>query len=311
MKSTRKLWSYILMAGVMVGTMCMPIMAETQSESEFFYSNELGLELTEKEYDNVVKYISEDELDMFSTEEINYIMSDVEANIDDSEITYVKTTYETVDGKQEVVNEEYISEEEMMDSLNVRNVDLSRVSTFSLATRKDTVQTNMKFIEMNMYSVAASVKKVTLNCTWLSIPQCKSFDVVAFRPNAYSYVCDIVKTDNTIGYQYYDGNTITYKYNNDNIKYTSGGVGLSTNIVDSVSSSLKVTFSTTFATKADPFTVYGTYQHAVNNVTQAQSQSYSISSSGMGGVLNFSSSVYSKYDKTPGLEVEGSIYDTY
>ena len=38
--------------------------------------------------------------------------------------------------------------------------------------------------------------------------------------------------------------------------------------------------------------VYGTYQHATTNVSLATSKSYTISSSGLGGVLNHSYSSY-------------------
>lgn len=50
-------------------------------------------------------------------------------------------------------------------------------------------------------------------------------------------------------------------------------------------------------------TVYGTYQHAVSSVTLNQSKDYTISSFGLGKVLDFSSSVKDKYDRMTGVDL--------
>lgn len=280
-----------------------------QEQGEVVYSNKWGLTLTQEEYDYILNYISEEDLIVYTEDEINYILSNPDKCMLDSQTTYVKTLYTEVDGKQEIVNEEYISEEELMDSLNVRNVSISGVSTFSLADRKDTVSTTMKSIEMNMTSVGASVKKVVLNCTWLSIPKCKSYDIVAFMPASSSVVIDTTVTSNIQGYQFYDDDQISYNYSDKNIKLTSKGIGLSTNIVDSVEDSLSVKLSVAFGSGASKYTVYGTYQHATDDVSLTRSQYYTFSKNGMGGVIDFYLWTASKYDDTPGLSVTGSIYD--
>ena len=48
---------------------------------------------------------------------------------------------------------------------------------------------------------------------------------------------------------------------------------------------------------------YGTYQHAVTDVTLDQSQSYTISHNGLGRVLNFTNSVYNLYDGMTGVSI--------
>ncbi len=304
----KKIFSCIMIV-ILSSLRCFTVVAN--ANEEIFYQNSLGLTLTEREYNQIVNYISHDELDLFTEEEIAYIMNDPLNCILDAEEVYIKTTYEIIDGNMDVLNEEYITEEAMLDAINVRNIEGASTYFYEGTFRKDYVETNMKSLFMHMYSVDATVKKVTLVCTWLDIPNCKSFDVVAFRPGETSFSCDINPTDNTFGVQTYDGQKIEYSHSNGNIKYADNGVGLSTNIVDSVSSSLIIQFSATFATGAPTLTVYGTYQHAVNNVTLAQSQNYAISFLGMGGVLNFDSSVYSKYDDTPGLLVTGSTDTSY
>jgi len=303
----KKLISCIMIA-VISASLCVPVRAESKS-GEIVYSNELGLELTKEEYDVIIGYIDEDKLALFNRDEIDYIMSDIDNNMLGSEETYVKTTYQTVDGEEQIVNEEYLTREEMEDSINLRNVDVSEISPFILETRVDTVTTNMKSIVLDMWSVGASVKKVIITCTWLDIPQCKSYDVIALRGEDASYSFDIEDVENTVGYQNYDGKSIKYLHTNGNMKKSPGCFGLSVNIVDSVTSSLSVSLSATFCTKQDPLIVYGTYQHAVNNVTLAQSQNYDFSVWGMGQVLDFSSDVWSKYDNTPGLYVVGSYKD--
>ena len=69
-------------------------------------------------------------------------------------------------------------------------------------------------------------------------------------------------------------------------------------------------FATNIGSGADPLTVYVTYQHSVDDITLHTSQRYSLSASGMGGVLMFnSSSDANHFDNTPGLCVTGSLYD--
>ena len=48
---------------------------------------------------------------------------------------------------------------------------------------------------------------------------------------------------------------------------------------------------------------YGTYQHAVTDVSLDESQSYTISHNGFGGVLNFATGVQNKYDGMNGISI--------
>lgn len=150
-----------------------------------------------------------------------------------------------------------------------------------------------------------SQKIVTITNTWLSIPATKSFDVIALRPASNSMTVNINK--NTIsGYQKWDGQYVNYDKSSANTKVSSsftgnGGLGISMNIVDGVTSSLENSMTVYFLSGADPFNIYGTYQHAQSDVSLSESQNYSFSSSGLGNVLNFASSVKSKYDAMQGV----------
>lgn len=278
-----------------------------ESESTF-YSNDLGLKLSEEEFNSFSEYLDPDLLDVFSVEEYTYMMQDIKTNVVDSTSIYVKTTYFVNELGEESLCDAYLSEKEMINTINNKNVSL-----LSLSDRTDTVTTSMKKITMQMINVNLSSKTVTLTCEWLSIPKVKSFDVIAFRTGAKGAFINTSLNSNIYGIQYYNDSKINYYYGYDNIKMLDNGIGISMNIVDSTSTKLKCIFKVVFGqnitTGNDRLLVFGTYQHATTNVTLKESQNYSLSVLGLGNVLNFSNSVILKYDNTPGLEVMGGIND--
>ena len=50
-------------------------------------------------------------------------------------------------------------------------------------------------------------------------------------------------------------------------------------------------------------TVYGTYQHSQRDISLSQSQRYTISANGYGGVLDFDSSVEDYFDGMGGVSI--------
>lgn len=281
--------------------------------AEYCYSNDLGLRLSYEEYAYLSQFMDDKELDLFTQEEANYLIGHIADDGVETDTKYIKTEVSKTDGT--VLSEVYMSEEEMLGELNGTNVSLSDNDRFAASTyaydpdrRYATVTTDMKKIVLNLYSVGATVKKVSLTCTWLSIPKCKSYDVMGIRLTGYytAFSFDANGTDNVVGYQYYDGQEIKYNHSSKNIKKSERGIGVSMNIVDSVSKSLSMNFSVTIATKQDPIAVSGSYQHAQKDLSLSKSQRYTIGPRGMGGVFVFKSSVESYYDDTPGLQVIGS-----
>lgn len=173
--------------------------------------------------------------------------------------------------------------------------------------------TSMKKLYMQVVSGSASTKIVTLTNTWLSLPSVRSFDVIALRPETNSMTIN-VNSSSISGYQKWDGNIINYNSGSDNTKISSsftgrGGIGISMNIVDDVSSTLENSMTVYFLCGASTFTIAGTYQHATSTVTLAQSKNYSFSSSGLGEVLDFASSVESKYDNMRGVKLTYNYAD--
>lgn len=293
----KKLLSLIMGIIVLFATCHIPTSAE-----EIFYKNERGGTLTKKQYEYITKYISADELEMFNSEEFEYLMSHISKEDIHTDEKFVMST-EKCDGT--LLNEKYISKKEMIDYFN----GTSRAINSSWAlSRDDTVNTNMKHIVMKMYQVAPSVKKVYVDCKWLSLPKTRSYDIIAVRTGQNAVIINSNDAKNVYGKQIYDGNVIDYDYTSNRVKIKGAGVGLSTNIVDSVSRSLEVKLDVTFGSGEDTLTVYGTYQHSVDDISLAKSQKYTFDYSGMGHVLKFTSNTVKKsYDDTPGLQVSGSI----
>lgn len=268
----------------------------------FFYKNDKDVVLSSSEYNHVIQYISEEDLELFTMKELNYVMENPNGRIEEASAIYCSS--ENIEGGKN--NEKYLTEKEVMENFNVKN---QNISTLSYSDRTDTHTTAMKKITMNMYQVDGSVKKVILKCVWLSLPTVKSYDVIAMRPMGNSATINALGANNVVGYQKYDGRSITYNYSSNNFKYTNSGVGVSVDLNDNVQSSLSVILDVSFVTTQDPFQVYGTYQHAVKNISLNNSKKYTIESGGMGNVLKFNSGYASYYDNTGGVMVKGSLDD--
>lgn len=172
----------------------------------------------------------------------------------------------------------------------------------------NTHQTSMKKLELRVVTGnSISYKIATITNTWLSIPSVKKFDVIALRTGSSSLTIN-VNPNMITGYQKADNTMITYDINSDNTKITSsftgeGGIGISMNILDAVQNTLENSMTVYFVTSANPFELYGTYQHATKSTTLAESQDYTFDASGYGKVLKFSDSVKGKYDQMQGVYV--------
>lgn len=125
---------------------------------------------------------------------------------------------------------------------------------------------------MKIASNGATVKKVELTCEWIKTPKVKSYDIIAIRVNQnVKFSAD----ENCYGKQYADN-----------------------------ASKHKLELYANVAANNQSMIIFGTYQHAISDVTLSKSQKYNFSSKGMGGVIDFTTTeVYEKYDQTPGLAV--------
>lgn len=290
---------------ILLSTMIFPMMVSA-SEKKPYYTNLNGAELTEQQYNNLKKAFNDDTIATMTVETINLLKN--EQNLSTTvEEKYIRT------------DEYYDDNGNLIDSIETE-VTKSQADSFVENKENGVVtydypnhQTSMKRLSISIAVGSISVKTVTVTNTWLSIPSTKSYDVIAIRPGNLSGTINI-NNGMISGYQKWDGNIINYNSSSENTKIVSsglsqgqGGVGISMNIVDSVNSSLQNSITVTFISGANPFTAYGSYQHAQSNVTLAQSKDYSINSSGLGGVINFSSSVRGRYDAMQGVNRTWSL----
>lgn len=281
---------------LMVTTLFVPTVAS--AKESVYYTNLNDIEMTEKEYNNLRKIYTEDTIATLEK-------TAIDAFKNEENLTVIKS-------EKYIQIDEYLDRNGNIIASYQKNVTKEEAEAFlecqknGIQTRGSSHQTNMKKIVITGSTSSASIKTVTVTNTWLSIPSVKSYDVIAFGNGT-----NLNMTFNSIsGYQKWDGNTVSYNTSSQNTKKSvSGGVGISMNIVDDVKNSLQNSLTVTFYNGSNPYTAYGTYQHATQDVTLAQSQDYSFSKTGLGKVLNFSSSVKNKYDGMQGVDITFSLGD--
>ena len=148
--------------------------------------------------------------------------------------------------------------------------------------------------------------KLIVYTQWLVTPATKSFDVTAMRFEDATIV-----EGSQEGTQTYWANGeydfVTYSWNGTNIRKQSNGFGISMNLVNA-GSYFETDIGANIKASNSNATVYGTYQHAVTNVTLEQSHSYNISHNGFGSVLNFATGVRGYYDGMQGVYVTLGYY---
>lgn len=276
---------------IMEDTNDMPIISGISVKNmDVYYKNDLGIELTKTEYDEVVKNITPDELNLFTEEDINYIMEDYDKYLIDEKEIYVAS------GEENEPDRFYSNPFSM----------ITREQSLKKAKFEDNVETAMKKITMKLYSRGASEQLVTLTCNWLTLPKTRSYDVIGLRPTNFAInLKDGIK--NFSGFQEHDGKRITYSDTSSNIKKNTKGISLSTDLVDDAKKTLSAGISCTFI--AQSMDIYGTYQHAQKKISLANSKNFSFSANGLGKVLKYNGGYESYYDNTPGLHVYGSILD--
>ena len=285
----KKICVLLLLAAIII-----PIATYAKEDESIYYTNLNGVSITKTQYDNLSKVFDENTIATMERKQIDYYKN-IEGLTKTEREKYVKID-EYFDENGKLINrlETEVTEEEAMNYLNNENKKSS--------TRGSTHQTTMKKITISLV-VNPSVKTITITNTWLSLPSTRSYDVIAFRNGTGTSL----SINSVSGYQNHDGTVISYNTGSSNYKSTSGGCGISMNIVDNVSSSLSNGMTVTIWNSSSTYTAYGSYQHATSDVTLSQSKDYSISSSGLGGVLAFSSSVIGYYDGMQGVDITGSI----
>lgn len=145
---------------------------------------------------------------------------------------------------------------------------------------------NLRFIKVG--------SQITLMLKWLKIPSTRSYDVIGIRTEG-------VRISSTPLFKLtyvLDGTRKSYTTNSS--KNFSNGYGTSFKIPDGNITTLETSLSFNISESGK---IYGTYQHAQRSLSLNDSKNYTLSSNGYGSVLNFDSSIRSKYDNMEGIDM--------
>lgn len=174
-----------------------------------------------------------------------------------------------------------------------------------IAPQSGTVNTNYKTLSLMVVPFGSKNIDyyVSLDLQWKYIPAVRSYDVIALRFDNM-----VMNGPSIIGVQSYalsngDKDAVNYSYLGKNMNYENDGFGISMNVVNDKLNDLHMYISLDTAIASSTATVYGAYEHAVDNVSLAQSKNYTISAVGMGRVINFVDSVWQHYDDMDGVKV--------
>lgn len=165
-------------------------------------------------------------------------------------------------------------------------------------------ETNYKYIDIAATSATGSNSySISLYVTWKMIPTVRSFDVIAMRFRNVAILegsqsgTQVYKLKGENGYS-----LIGYSPDGTNINKQYDGFGISMNLIDNSIDDIELHLEAIGMPSGSFPHVWGAYQHAVRNVTLAQSKSYTISNAGYGNVVNFSTSVQNNYDGMKGVQ---------
>ena len=246
---------------------------------------------------NVNAAISEEDYaslrEIFSEARLS-IMSDAEKEeLVNGDLTYSEKVYQVT----ETVNGTFIYSEvdpEIADLIeeDFRNGVVTYDATHETSYKRITIIDN--YINNNSHDVMVYTQ-------WLVTPATKSFDVTAMRIDG-GYVVEGTQDGTQLYWKDGSYSHVTYAWNGTNIRKLDNGFGISMNLVNGASY-FETDISANVISTSQNAVAYGTYQHAVTDVTLDQSQSYTISHNGLGRVLNFTNSVYNLYDGMTGVSI--------
>ncbi len=253
--------------------------------SFIFITNIKAATLTESEYNRLKIIFSDARIATMSDEEAQRFLSyDLE--------------------KSNIVNKYYKVTETTNGTTTVEVTKEEAENAFQNTTARGTVHTtSYKNIQISTTPLQNNRYSVSLKNVWNVTPRAKSYDVIAFRTDD-AQVVEGTQYGNQSYWTASSGtySNITYSYNGTNIVKKTNGFGISMNLVDAASY-FECDIDALIDATSKYATVYGSYQHAMTNVTLAQSQAYNISHNGYGKVINFSTSVQDYYDGMQGVEI--------
>ena len=248
-------------------------------------------------YVNNVKAISDEDYarlrEIFSEARLSIMTEEQKDELVNGNLTTNTKTYATT----KTLNDTYIHtevDEETADLIaeNFNNGIIPYDATHETSYKRITILDN---------DLGNDVHRVTVYTQWLVTPATKSFDVTAMRIDG-GYVVDGTQDGTQTYWKNGSYDYINYGWNGTNIRKFDHGFGISMNPVNGASY-FETDISANLVTTSSNAEAFGTYQHAVTDVTLDQSQSYTISHNGLGRVVNFVSTVHNLYDGMTGVSI--------
>ncbi len=248
-------------------------------------TTDTGIELSEEEYNNFLKMHTHEYI-MTMTQKDYEKLSNIDYSNIISETKYYETTYNP---SLKLTTEKEITEEEYENFHSISPI---------LNSDGTSIETTAKKLNM-VLAGATNWNFVTVTTTWKSIPATRSFDVIGSRGIGLEY-----REGSQEGAQIYTtGGSIkrvSYAWNGTNIKKFDNGFGISMNIVNDNITSLQAEIDFDVASTIAHPTVLASYQHAVAEVSLANSQNYTLEG-GLGNVFTYPYSISQKYDGMSGV----------
>lgn len=193
-----------------------------------------------------------------------------------------------------IYSEDYI---ELIENDELQKILSSGLDNIVVEEFFDFAKTRDNYHETNNKSlkIIKSAKTITLLLKWINVPKTKTYDVIGVRfGNGVS-----LKGNITFKQIYKDSAGNKKEITKHSDKVLSNGFGCSFKVENGTDYNISIQFD-----YSGTGNIYGSYQHAKSSTTLAESQKYTISSSGYGGVFAFDSSVKDKYDGMGGVDLK-------
>ena len=265
-------------------------------KAEAFYTNQNGIQMTEEQYNKMITIYQEEKTAVLTQEEFDMYK---DGNIVSTEAIFQKEVI--VNG--EVISQENVTEEEYNEYLAEKEDEETKSGGSS------STETSYKRLSATVIDNGNHHYALAMTLVWKKVPKVRSYDVFAFRLLNFNY-------SGVTGCQTYfiSGGYTNINYNSSSAGYKglSNGAGLSMNLKDGSNiTGYTMTMNASLTGTNLSYghgTVYVSYQHAKVDLTRAQSMSYTLSGTGLGGVIQFSSSgLTSSYDGMSGISVNAGF----
>lgn len=265
---------------------------------EEVYTNQAGVTMTLEQYNKLVEMFGFAVVETMNKEKVR------DARVDDytliGETTkYIKTIYKydifgNISDEEEII----ISEEDYLNSNDISTFADCNVGVGNCW------ETDSKKIEIKIFGSSYGIKTIATN-TWKTMPKIRSTEIMAMRfsnftPTAGTQKATLIyRTPSSSAYiekRYKDGDIDFQKF--------KSGFGATMSLPEDNTVYYLEAQLTVEGPRNGTVEFYASYQHARKNVSPLIARQYSISSSGLGGVIKIPSGVDSiNWDGMQGVHI--------